>query len=665
MTGPLPLPIVRAAVAALPLLMVIGACEDAQTAAQRALSAKVDEAVKASAKALPGDQAPDEPEKAVAAAATLRSLAQGLSSMQGGTPAQRSAALLLASTLDRRAGEIELSVAADLEAAHRLERLAVSRAAASAASLDSLAAPLDRIDFASARTQLKSQRELAESQLRQLQTQVKTLESAIAQVDRQLSQTEAEAQRLDSEAEQLRAQAQSLRPRQALPYIEQAADLRIRNAELRGELGRRQSERSALAPQLAGAKALGQGGTAMLEVTDSALQDLQGLSEKAREAAARARRGASEIRAGAKTRLEAVLATMAGDLQARYDAAISGLERGASLAQQSGSGSDALAADSATIARASALLSLAQAQALRAMALSDHAALLAQLDAAGGWGESSQLQPAAKQASDAAVEAIAKAKEQYTAVIEMLETPMRSPALVNNGDVGALKDRAAQALQDLERPRGSASGSSSAAAGAPGPGGQGAATPQALVEILSAGGAGGGEAMRRSATIFRSQSSPELVASMGAMAEAMAPIADALRKKFGDAGQLGGAGGMGMQLPAGGVTLKSATDSTAVLEMAGPKGPVEVPAMKVDGAWFVDFDAMMEALAPGQGAMMASMAPMMKAMTQALAKAAPEFAKRIEAGEFKTAEEAQAAMAQMMQQAMMGSMGGGGGMKPG
>ncbi|MBM4113991.1 MAG: hypothetical protein FJ253_11590, partial [Phycisphaerae bacterium] len=192
---------------ALAMLVSLVACEDSQSAAQRQLAEKVEQTIAASEKALPGGRIPDTTEAALAAAGQLRSLAQSLASTQGGTPAQRSAAMQLAAGLARKAAEIDLTIAVDLEAQHRLERLAVSRAAAAAAGLEALAGPLDRIDFASSRTQLKSQKEMAEGQLRQLQTQVRTLESAVAQVDRQLSETEAEAARIDLEAEQLRAQA--------------------------------------------------------------------------------------------------------------------------------------------------------------------------------------------------------------------------------------------------------------------------------------------------------------------------------------------------------------------------------------------------------------------------------------------------------------------------
>jgi len=647
------------AAAAITLFLASVGCEDSQAAAQRNASLAFEQALAASQKALPGGRMPSTPEEAMTTANELRRIAQSLASSAGGTPAQKSSALLLASNLNRKAAEIDLMVAASIEISHRMERLAVARAAAAAANLEALAVPLDRVDFAGSRTMLKTQRDLAEGQLRQLQNQMRTLESAVAQVDQQLAATEEEARRLDAEAEQLRAQAQSLRPRQALPYIEQAAELSIRNADLRGSLGRQQSERSVLAPQLASAKTLGAGGVSMLAVTDSAIKGLQELSEKARESAAKARRGASEIRAGAKTRMDQVLATMAADLDARYEAALGSLERGTTQAQQASTGSDPMSSDSARIAQASAQLALAQALVVRGLALTDHAALLRQLDALGGWGESAQLGPAATKAEGEARDAITRAKEQYTAAIETIGM-LRTPALVNSGAVAGLRTTAEAALAELERPgssKPSATGGELAVEGA----GHGAPTPELLVEWLNAG-AGSAEGARRAAGTYRS-SNAALVTAMQNSTLAMEPVLAASERAYGKALEVSAAGGVG--LPSG-AKLVSVEEDSAKIELQTPMGPQVVPAVKVDGAWYLDIDGFMEAMLPGQGAVMAAqMIPTMNTMAQMMGAAARAFAARIDAGEFPDADAAEAAFTEEMMKAMGAMMGGAGGAPPG
>lgn len=647
---------------ALPLLSAPAGCEDSQAAAQREAAAKFDEAVAASQRALAAAVAPATTEEATNTANELRRIAQSVSQLQGGTPGQRRAAMLLAANLNRKAAELDLAVVAATESEHRLERLAVARAAAAAANLDALATPLDRVDFAAARTQLKTQRDQAEGQLRQLQTQIKALESAIGQVDRQLALTAEEARTIELQADQLRARAQTLRPREALPYIEQAAELSIRTADLRGELGRQQSERSALAPQLAGAQALGTGSESMLAVTDRAIRSLQDLSEKARDAAARARRGASEIRGSAKARMEALLSVMAGDLAARYDAAIGALERSASLAQQAASGADGMSGDSAQLAHAAARSMLAQTLLLRSATLADHAALLQQLDALGGWGESSQLAPAASRASEEAADLLSQAREAYAAALESLGM-LRSPALVNSGDVIGLRARTESALAKLQP---SGAGTARDAGADPEPtvehaehagAGGGAPSPEALVQWINETGSSVA-AMRRASRIYRS-SNPSLLEALTALNMSMEPVLVSFEQAFGAMMELPAAGGMGMGAPSG-AKLMSAGDSSATIQIDSPMGPQVVTAVKVDGEWFLDFDSMLDAMMPGQGAAMAAqMAPMLAMMSQAMGAAAKAFAARIDAGEFATAEEATKAFQQEMAKVAGGMMGGG------
>jgi len=666
-----------AALAALPLMLAFPACQDSQSVAEREAKAKIDEAIAQASKALPGGMFLVDDESTLAAAVELKRIAQGLGSLQGASPGQKSASLMLASSLNREAAALELRVVGDLEQSHRSERLAVQRAASAAAGLESLAVPLERVDFASARTALKSQRDQAETQLRQLQSEIKALEGAISQVDRQIATSQSEASRLELDADRLRLEARSLTPRQALPLIEQASEIQRQNAAVRGALGRQQSEKGAIEPQLAGAKALGSGGTAVLEVTDDAMKQLQTLAEAARDAANRAKKGASDVRGAGKTRLEAVLASMSESLEPRYQAAIEALERSATLASQAAGGTDAEGGDSARIAAAGAEMALARALWQRASAMEDHAALLRRLDAAGGWGQSSQLGAAIAAVDASKRESSDRAKELYGTAIETLGQ-LRSPSRMNSAEVAGLLTQAQRAQKELTQPGsggadvaasngasddGTVGGSTDGGSGGGSTGG-GAESPDALIAQFSKTPENADETRARFALLHTKQF-PELLSAMESMSLALEPVREASVKKFGSAPDFAGGGGAGagsgLSLPTD-VKLLSQDDTSATIEFKSPHGMHQGKLIMTDGRWMLDFDSMLEAAAPGQAAMLASMAPMFATMTKAMQTAANSVASRIDAGEFTTPEEALAALQAELAAAMQAAMGSGGGM---
>ncbi|MBX3355936.1 MAG: hypothetical protein KF724_09585 [Phycisphaeraceae bacterium] len=654
--------IVTAALAALPLLL-LPACEDAQSVSERVATAKLEEALAQAAKVYRDDPFNADDEQALAAAGELRRIAQSISSVQGASPGQRSALLMAASSLSRQAAALELQVAMRLEQHLRFERLAVNQAAGGAAGLESLATPLERIDFASARTTLATQREQTEAQLRQFQSQIKALEGAMALIDQQIATRNAEAQSLEQGASQLRLQARELSARQALPLIEQAADLQQRNAEIRGALGLRQSERNAIEPELFSARALGTGGAAMMESTDAALQNLQALTDTARDAANRARRSASEIRGQGKTRIEAVMASMSETLEPRYQAAVEALERAATLASQAASGTDADGADSAKMAQASAQLALARAMWQRAGALEEHVDLLRRLESAGGWGQSSQIAAAIEATQATRNEALERAGDLFSEAVDSLGQ-LRTAARVNSPEIAGLTRQAQQALRRLGRPEGSAPGGEMhddldrGVAPIVNDGLPGAPSVEALVALLSGGADGDPTA---SARVMRSRSAPQLIDAMVGMATAMEPLRAAMVRQFGSAGVLAAASSAAGMAPPGAARIVSQSETGAEIELAGPGGSVTATAFVEDGRWFLDFDAYIEKIAPGQSMMMAAALPMMTAMTSASKKAAEAIAARVDAGEFASAEEAFAAYQQEMAKAMSGAMGGMGG----
>lgn len=660
-----------AALAALPLcaVMALTACEDSQSRAGRETAEKIQDALADARAALPGGRTPDAPEEALAAAEKLRGIAQSLSGIQSGSPGQKSAALLFASALNRQAAAIDLGVVTSLEGSHRDERLAVDRAAASAASLESLAVPLERIDFAFARTELKGQRDKAEAQLRQLQSEIKALEAAVSQVNRQIEASEQQASALDLQANQLRLEARSLPPAAALPKIEEAAALQNRNAGVRGALGRQQSERGAIAPQLAGAKALGAGGAAVLEVTDETIKELQALAESARDSASRAKKSASAVREAGKARLEAVLAAMTETLTPRYESAISALERSAALAGQAAAGASPDASDSAKISQAAAQMALARALWQRASALEDHATLLHRLDTLGGWGQSSQLEAAVTDVEATRKESTDKAKELYQSAIEALQSGFRNASRSDSPEVVGLRMQAEAALKQLSEPSsvaraaaaqsggGAADGASSASGSGAGRGassGEGAESPEALVDAIN--GATDPVAV---VSLMRSAKAPEAIEMMKTMMGAIKPLTDACIGHFGLEAmrQAGGVGG-GAPVPSG-AKLISKSETSADLEMRGAQGMESARAVNVDGRWFIDFDSIASGAGPGLNAnAMAQAGPMMSMMTQAMSSAATKVAGRVTAGEFADPAAAMAAFQKEMMAAMGAAMGG-------
>lgn len=651
-----------AALAASLLLIALPACEDSQAAGERAVASQINEAIAKASKALPGGIFPADAEARLAAATALRSIAQSLASVQGASPGQKSAALMLASSLARQAAALDLSVAGDLEQMHRGERLAVERAASSASSLEALAEPLERVDFASARTALKSQRDQAETQLRQLQSEIKALESAVAQVNRQIDASETEARQLELDADRLRLEAKAMQPRQALPLIEQASEIQRRNAAVRGALGRQQSEKGAIEPQLAGAKALGSGGAAVLQVTDDAGKSLQVLADAARDAAARAKRSASDLRGAGKTRLEVVLASMSESLEPRYQAAIESLERSATLASQAASGTDNDGSDSAKLGKATAEMALARMLWQRASALEDHAALLRRLDAAGGWGQPSQLSAAVSATEASRREATTRAKELYGAAIDTIGQ-LRTPSRVNSAEVTGLLAQAQRAVKEMDRP--GSGGAATTAGGVGDAGGSGSAggaeSPEAIIALFTTKPASADE-VRALFSVMKSQQSSELLSSLQGMALAIEPLREACIRKFGSAPAFDGGGGPGggPSLPTG-AKLVSKDETSAVVEFTTAKGTSEGKLMVIDGRWFIDFDALLESSAPGQGAMLASMGPMLGAVTKALQGAAKAVIARIDAGEIDSPAAAEAAFQTEVGKAMQGAMGGGAG----
>lgn len=646
--------IVLTALAVLPIVLALPACEDSQSAGERAAAIKIDESLAAAAKALPDGASIGTDEQALAAAAELRRIAQSLSSIQGASPGQKSAALMAAASMQRQSASIDLAIANRLEQALRMDRLAVDRAASDAASLESLAAPLERVDFASARTLLKGQRDQAEAQVRRLQSEIRALESALALVGRQIETSETEAKSLEQQSDRLRVDARAMTPRQALPLVEQAADIQRRTASVRGELGVRQSERNAIEPQLAGAKALGSGGTAIIEVTDDALRNLQALTETGRSAATQARRNASDIRGTGKSRLEGVLGSMSEGLDPRYAAAIEALDRSATLASQAATGVDAEGADSARIAQAAAQMALARALWQRSTSLDEHAALLRRLDSVGGWGEPSQLAAIIVSIDATRTEAATKSKELFTSAGETLGQ-LRSPSRVNGPEVAGLRAQIERAIKELERPGSSAVAAGGGAGGSGGSGG--AESPEALIALFTPNAETNPAA---AFDVMRSSQNAPFLEVLRSMATAMEPLRVAMISKFGSADVLDAAASTGMSAPRS-ARLVSQEAESAVIEVDTPQGAAKANLVKVDGRWYLDFDSFLDGMAPGQGAMMASTLPMLSAVSKVMQGVATDMSTRIGAGEFATAEEAMAAFQAEVAKAMQSAAGGMGG----
>lgn len=627
-----------AILAATSILAPLGGCEDSQVAAQKALRTKVSAAIEKADKAMPGGMLPTDAEGMAKAAQELRSAAQSLSDAGAAPAAAKSTAALLASTLNAQAAALDAVAAAQLETSLRMDRLAVTRAASAAAALDALAQPMEQLDFGDARTTLKARREAADGQLRQMQAELKGLQGALAQLNTQLEGSTGRSRQLELDANQLLVKSREVRPRQALPFVEQAADLQTQNARVRGDLGRQQAELTLLQPQLTSANSRADGTKALLAAADDAMGGLDRVSDGSRRGAADAKAAAARIRTEARKQLEALAAAMDDQLAQRYMAAAEGFGKAAQLAGQAANGADNTGQDSARLAAASANLSLGRMMAERAGVLAEHAALLDRLAAGGdAWGQPAQWSAAIEKNKSARQESIDKAKEAIQAASDSLDQ-LKTPALTNSAEVQGLKSRLAAAKLELENP--GAGRASSPTAKTAGQAAMGSA--EEFAAFLSSDGANP-SAM---AECLWSDSNPESVEMLKALLLGFQPLHDAVMATFKD------------QAPAAGfgpstVTVVSVEGDTAQLKSVGPKGTETLKAVKKDGRWRLDAASVLEASAELQAlnSLLSQMGPQWRALTDAMAKASGQLAAKVRAGDVKSMEELSTLTQQMMREA--------------
>jgi len=584
--------------------------------------------------------------------AALRGVADRAKGLSGGTPVQQAAARKLAASVYRTAGSINLSRATSLESGEEVVRGLVHTANGIAADLEAIATAAEATDVAGARKFAEGKKAESQQAATAIAAASKQLEGPVANLDQQISASAGKIAHLNQDIAVLLRKARESSATAGLALVEEASTMRAEVRSLSKTMSNNAIESDALKSNARMASAAMREAQGMQDATKAAIDLLGSFKADIEGQAAKTRAMAADLRKQADAFRKALADERAGALKSAYEAAAKDFADAAS----DGEGD----AFKQTIACEELRLRVSEVSGLGAQGR-----MLASTGGAGaaGLGE-------IKTAAEAAIAAL---KEKAGAAADMFANAGEDPSLagiktyvdgVKKMADGLTVDAlltppAAEPTKAAAASKGSSGRSMSGAAGA----GSGSNDDlDALVARFAAAGSDPVAATDMFVDLIddSNANSKAMKGMIASSIDAMKPLIAAMAEKFG-ASAMGKGGAMAGGLPGmasptsmGKLTKKSNDGSTAVYTTEDGK---EINFVKTSSGWKLDMLAGME---PAQAEMMAQAAPMMGMMIGPMKKAAADVAARVKAGEFATAEEAQAAVQQAIMKAAGGAMGGGG-----
>lgn len=636
-----------------------GGCRDT-AADERAASADQLEAATAQMRAaLAATGTPLERAEAIRTAANTFSQGRNWGTNQQSALAAVQASLLMQS------GMLELGVATDLATASSVDASGASVLAALAGDLRTAAENGAAIDFSSTAAGLRQQEDDEASR------SLRTTEAGQAhsdQADAAATAAEdfrAQALDLDQRSGEIHDELDALKSSEAMLQIAHFSELRDRWSESHRQLGHALADLAALRGAQEIAQTDASGSSRVVDAARRTTQSLEALQAQLRDNSTASAQAADEFVTAVTTLIDAIAATESGDASAALDRAQADFEGATQAAQRAGSSQDQEARQSAQLAQAAAQASLARAWQCRARLAIERADLHTALQGNPAFASGSHIQ--------SATEAMARATEARTKAMEAVQSALDTVAGAGQArHAVALQTSLQRTLEELQQPIGvrkaqeaapeSASGSAGSAdepsegsdAGWT-PSGGGMGSPAEVAAFISAFDPTADGQFKTMLGLIgaRDSSAAETAQLVRDLGLAMEPLAKALAARF------GAAGGMDSSIvPANSKAVVAEEDGdTALLQVTGEgvEGK-DLPLFANNGKWFIDIGGVVDETAQSQ---LGRMGAIMKMAKSEMAAAAAATAKRVEAGEFADAAEAQKAFAGAIQQAMMQKMGGG------
>ncbi len=639
---------------------LLSGCVDPELDKQAKFQKQLDEVSAGYVAAVGGDPAMLSTAPTDEALTALRALGNRARSLSGGTASQEESARALAASISRTTGSIALARAAWLESGQEIVRDLAINASSLAADLDAVAQAGEDLNLSSASDGAREVKAASAADMRAFQEEVRSIEVPAAQLAQRIAEGSARLSQLNQESALLARKARESTPAAGLAFVEEAAEIQSDARTLQtsvendtivaDEVGSAGAYASARLTAAQNTQAAASNAIEFLGAYDA---DIKGQSGKSREMATELRRNAASL-------LKAIDDERAGALKSAYEGAIADFS--SASAGAGGSGADATALANTLMIEELRLLST------QIAGLGAQGRMLAMASVAGNSAALATVRTDAEAAITAFKEKATTAADQFA---NLGEDPALSGLKTYIDGVKKVADgltvetlMTPVAVVEVKKPA-VAKSNAAASSGRSSSGGSstGIDDPDAFIAQLAAlsGDPSAAAALFVGAIDDSTAVGKAMKSAVGSMMSAMRPVSEAMTAKFGSASLGSMQGGMGGVDVASFASLtKRSNDGTRAVY--GAEGGTEFTFVKGANGWAIDMgeamrangmtDEQIDQMAPMMGMIIG---PMMASMK----KAAAEVAARINADEFGTVEEAQAALQEAIGAGVAGAIGGG------
>ena len=626
-------------------LMISGGCEDSSAKQRDLVQIQIRQANVKLQKAL--GSSTEDPGSA------LQGVVADLSRIDGGEPGQQAAKALLTATALREVASIKLAAAEEIESAHRLQRSALNAAIGESLKLAETASALDSVNAVAERQQLQRDIESARAEVMELRAKIEQLDGPISERAGQNANNKTEVDALRLKVNELRRNAQELGHADGFETYKQAIAASRQADQIEYEISQREIDlEHSLTPELTMTDTHAQQLDALIQSLETARTQLEAFANATAQEVSGIRKQVADSVSLANAALNEMESQRSGELTAAYDEAQAALEKAATQARSATSQRSLAAQDQQTarLVGVQAQEMLGRLHWAKARAAADHQRLLDRLVSLSGTG--SGLGEKSRELAEQYRLSIEQAKTAYEGAREQAASVQNVDAL-NAGIESAIAS-----LSGAPAPSTSPTSSSTPASSV-----GGTAAPGAPVDIpvfnsadelgiFLAGLPKNADGMRAALAVIHatSPSGQRMLKASTDMVNAFASIDSAmqqhLNQSFFDA--------MGPMLTTvtpdlAGATVSEQTEDRVVYTKTAFGQTQTIVIRKIEGTWKIDVDELDQTT-------LAAL-PVMEQMATTMATAADSLVKRIQAGEFKTAQEVMMAFGQSMSPAGPGAGG--------
>ena len=618
-------------------LMISGGCEDSSAKQRDLVQIQIRQANVKLQRAL--GSSTDDPGSA------LQGVVADLSRIDGGEPGQQAAKALLTATALRGVASIKLAAAEEIEAAHRLQRSALNAAIGESLKLAETASALDSVNAVVERQQLQRDIESARAEVMELRAKIEQLDGPISERAGQNANNKTEVDALRLKVNELRRKAQELGHADGFETYKQAIAASRQADQIEYEISQREIDlEHSLTPELTMTDTHAQQLDALIQSLETARTQLEAFANATAQEVSGIRKQVADSVSLANAALNEMESQRSGELTAAYDEAQAALEKAAGQARSATSQRSLAAQDQQTarLVGVQAQEMLGRLHWAKARAAADHQRLLDRLASLSGTG--SGLGEKSRELAEQYRLAIEQAKTAYEGAREQAASVQNVDAL-NAGIESAIASLSG-AFVPSTAPTSSSTPASSVGGTAPAPG-----APVDIPVFSSADELGiflaglpkNADGMRAALAVIHatSPSGQRMLKASTDMVNAFASIDRAmqqhLNQSFFDA--------MGRMLTTvtpdlAGATVSEQTEDRVVYTKTAFGQTQTIVIRKIEGTWKINADELDQTT-------LAAL-PMMEQMATTMATAADSLVKRIQAGEFKSAQEVMMAFGQSM-----------------